>query len=59
MQGIYLTLERQGDGSNKLLRIRFNRNLYSKREAEVWWSKSKQTLAQKHNLSSGVYLART
>ncbi|KAA6419179.1 MAG: hypothetical protein FRX49_10919 [Trebouxia sp. A1-2] len=51
-KGIYLTLERQSDGRNKLLRIRFNRNLYSKKDAEAWWTKSKQALAQMHNLSS-------
>ncbi len=54
MQGIYLTLERQAGGGNKLLRIRFNRNLYSKKDAEGWWSKSKQALAQTHNLTSGM-----
>ncbi|DBB00250.1 TPA: hypothetical protein ACH3X1_014079 [Trebouxia sp. C0004] len=56
-KGIYLTLERQADGRNKLLRIRFNRNLYSKKDAEGWWSKSKQALAQMHNLTSGVLSA--
>ena len=55
VQGIYLTLERQLDGSNKLLRIRFNRNLYSKRAAEMWWSNSKHTLARLHNLTSGTF----
>ena len=55
MQGIYLTLERQAGGGNKLLRIRFNRNLYSKKDAEGWWSKSKQALAQTHNLTSGMF----
>ena len=53
LQGIYLTLERQADGKNKLLRIRFNRNKYSKKEAEVWWNKSKHGLARAHNLAPG------
>lgn len=53
VQGIYLTLERQADGKNKLLRIRFNRNVYTKKEAEVWWNKSKHGLARAHNLAPG------
>ena len=55
MQGIYLTLERQADGRHKLLRIRFNRNVYSKKEAEVWWNKSKYGLAKAHNLAPGNF----
>ena len=58
MQGIYLTLERQADGRNKLLRIRFNRNVYSKKEAEVWWNKSKHGLAKAHNLAPGGFLTQ-
>ena len=58
MQGIYLTLERQADDSNKLLRIRFNRNVYSKRDAEIWWSRSKDALAQTHSLTSGGFAPR-
>ena len=53
LQGIYLTLERQADGRHKLLRIRFNRNVYSKKEAEVWWNQSKHALAKAHNLAPG------
>lgn len=56
MQGIYLTLERQADGRHKLLRIRFNRNVYSKKEAEVWWNSSKHALAKAHNLAPGSFL---
>ena len=54
VQGVYLTLEQQPDGTNKLLRIRFNRNLFSKRAAEAWWTSSRQDVIHRFRIASGV-----
>jgi len=50
VQGVYLTIQADGNGVNKLTKIRFARQRFSHLTADSWWHENKHWLAQKFNL---------
>lgn len=50
MQGVHLTIQPEVGGHNRLSKIRFARQKFSRESADAWWHENKHWLAQKFAL---------
>ncbi|KAL3684612.1 hypothetical protein R1sor_002634 [Riccia sorocarpa] len=48
--GVYITFHLSPDGFNDLKRIKFRRNMYSKEQAERWWTQNCNMVRQVYNV---------
>ncbi|KAL2652854.1 hypothetical protein R1flu_020982 [Riccia fluitans] len=48
--GVYITFHLSPDGFNDLKRIKFRRSMYSKEQAERWWSKNCNMVREVYNV---------
>lgn len=50
LQGVYVTLQPDAGGYNKLCKIRFSRQRFSHDSANEWWYENRHWLVQKYSL---------
>ena len=50
LQGVFLTFEPTAKGANHLTRIRFNRQHYSREQAQLWWQEHRLEIAHHYQL---------
>ena len=50
LQGVFLTFEPTAQGGNHLTRIRFNRQHYSREQAQLWWQEHRMEIAHHYQL---------